>query len=152
MEWLNALRAALARHGMLALLVLLAVAATGLWQQRQAAVAAHQGAARDAAWLVNAVPSAVLPQSMAEPEPPADMMSVLSDSLVDHAVTVARVEPDGEDSVRVWFTQADFAALSGWLWQLEEEDGLLVRALVVSALPASGRVSGNVVLGTGSVP
>jgi len=62
------------------------------------------------------------------------------------AGTVRRVQPEGDQTVRVWLENAPFDDLMYWLSELETHYGLRVTTLVVDRQAAAGRVSARVSL------
>lgn len=76
---------------------------------------------------------------------PASGQSLLS--LVDRTAKSARlgpalkrVQPDGEQKVRVWLEAASFDDVVRWLTSLETRHGVRVASSVFQALEATGRV------------
>lgn len=62
------------------------------------------------------------------------------------AGTLSRIQPEGADTVRVWFDEAPFNDLVAWLAVLEREHGIRVTAVAVDRTAAPGRVSARVTL------
>jgi len=59
-------------------------------------------------------------------------------------LALSRVEPQGEDGVRVWIERADFNAVAGWLGQLVAQ-GVRIDEAQVERRPEGG-VSGRFTL------
>lgn len=62
---------------------------------------------------------------------------------------VERLQPDGDDRVRVWLERADFDQMLHWLDALSET-GVRVHALSLDPLDAPGRVNARLTLEAGS--
>lgn len=60
-----------------------------------------------------------------------------------------RVQPDGENAVRVWLTQAPFDQSLRWLDKLTAEQGLRVTGLVVERSPEPGKADVRITLEAG---
>ncbi len=56
-----------------------------------------------------------------------------------------RVQPDGDNKVRVWLEGAGFDDLIRWVAQLERRQGITVESSVFEAREDSGRVDGRLV-------
>jgi general secretion pathway protein M len=56
-----------------------------------------------------------------------------------------RVQPDGDQKVRVWLEAAKFDDVVRWLTALETRHGVQVESSVFQALDTSGRVDGRLV-------
>lgn len=52
----------------------------------------------------------------------------------------SRLQPDGEDKVRVWFKQVSFGALLGWVQDLHKQHGISVINADISARKKPGMV------------
>ena len=57
-----------------------------------------------------------------------------------------RVEPEGNDAVRVWLENAPFDALITWIANLSRQQGVAVRAITVERVPTDGWVNSRVTL------
>lgn len=80
-----------------------------------------------------------------QPAKPPSGQSLLS--LVDRTAksgqlgpALKRVQPDGEQKVRVWLESASFDDVVRWLTALESSHGVHVESSVFQALEATGRV------------
>jgi general secretion pathway protein M len=62
------------------------------------------------------------------------------------AGTLSRIQPEGADTVRVWFDETPFNDLVTWLALLEREHGVRVTAVAVDRTATPGRVSARVTL------
>lgn len=62
------------------------------------------------------------------------------------AGTLSRIQPEGADTVRVWFDDAPFNDLVGWLAVLQREHGVQVTAFAVDRTATPGRVSARLTL------
>lgn len=62
------------------------------------------------------------------------------------AGTLSRIQPEGADTVRVWFDNAPFNDLVSWLAVLEREHGVRVTAVAVDRTATPGHVSARVTL------
>lgn len=62
------------------------------------------------------------------------------------AGTLSRIQPEGADTVRVWFDEAPFNDLVTWLAVLEREHGIRVTAVAADRTASPGRVSARVTL------
>jgi general secretion pathway protein M len=61
-----------------------------------------------------------------------------------------RVQPDGENKVRVWLEAASFDDIVRWLAVLENRHGVSVESSVFQALETPGRVDARLVFESGS--
>lgn len=57
-----------------------------------------------------------------------------------------RVEPDGEDRVRLWFEKIPFAGLMGWMTELADKQGARAQNVTVDREEEPGLVRARVVL------
>lgn len=62
------------------------------------------------------------------------------------ADAVKRIQPDGNNAVRVWLEGAAFDTLSQWLGQLEQRHGIRVESLNLERNEAPGRVTARLTL------
>lgn len=83
--------------------------------------------------------------SSGQPSKPASGKSLLS--LVDSTAKAARlgkslkrVQPDGEQKVRVWLEEANFDDVVRWLTTLETRQGVRIVSTVFQAKEAAGQV------------
>lgn len=60
-----------------------------------------------------------------------------------------RLQPDGENTVRVWFDSVPFDNLARWMGQLQSRYGLRVDALDVERQDTPGTVNARLALGRG---
>ncbi|HEX7382560.1 MAG TPA: type II secretion system protein GspM [Nevskiaceae bacterium] len=58
----------------------------------------------------------------------------------------SRLQPDGQDKVRVWFDRVSFDALMRWVQALQAEHGVVVDALDLSRRDDAGHVEARVTL------
>jgi general secretion pathway protein M len=89
-----------------------------------------------------------------QPAKPASGQSLLS--LVDRTAksgqlgpALKRVQPDGDQKVRVWLESASFDDVVRWLTTLETRHGVHVESSVFQALEATGRVDARLVFEAG---
>lgn len=59
---------------------------------------------------------------------------------------ITRLEPQGEEEVRVWLDQVNFNNMLRWLGQLEKDWGVQVSVVSLQRQDKPGRVSGRLVL------
>lgn len=57
-----------------------------------------------------------------------------------------RVEPEGQNSVRVWFEDAPFDDIARWLGNLQQQTGAQVSRLTIDRPGAPGRVNARLVI------
>jgi general secretion pathway protein M len=57
-----------------------------------------------------------------------------------------RIQPDGQDAVRVWLEEAKFDDVLRWFESLRRQQGLIIDEAVVERLDVPGRVNVRVVL------
>lgn len=62
------------------------------------------------------------------------------------ASALKRVEPIGEDSVRVWMDAADFDAMAAWLEKLDAEEAVVIEEWSVDRALAPGVVNARMTL------
>ncbi|GAB4350028.1 MAG: type II secretion system protein M [Gammaproteobacteria bacterium] len=55
--------------------------------------------------------------------------------------TLQRIQPEGNDAVRVWLEAASFDDVSRWLGQLEQRHGIRVESINIERHQAPGRVT-----------
>lgn len=72
-------------------------------------------------------------------------------SLVDQAakrgkLDLKRIEPDGNDAVKVWLEQASFDDMMRWLINLEKQHGLEINTITIDRQADSGRVNARLTL------
>ena len=60
-----------------------------------------------------------------------------------------RIQPDGDDRIRLWIEQASFGALIKWLDTMQRQYGVRVDAATVDRQQATGVVNAKLVLVTG---
>jgi general secretion pathway protein M len=89
-----------------------------------------------------------------QPARPASGQSLLS--LVDRTAksgrlgpALKRVQPDGDQKVRVWLESASFDDVVRWLTSLETRHGVYVESSVFQALEVTGRVDVRLVFEAG---
>ena len=61
-----------------------------------------------------------------------------------------RIQPDGDDKIRLWLEQASFSALIKWLDTMQRQHGIRVDAATVDRQEATGVVNAKLVLTTNS--
>lgn len=119
-------------------------------QQARAQVAEQQALA---GWLEALVPLASnLRRDGAPVAADADRRSLLG--VVDEtaraaglAAAIGRIEPAGEQRVRIWLNDAGFATLMGWLEQIAAEQGIQIRELTAERGGQTGAVNARITLG-----
>lgn len=57
-----------------------------------------------------------------------------------------RVEPEGQNSVRVWFEEASFDDMVRWLGTLQQQHGAQVSRLTIDRPGAPGRINARLVI------
>ena len=146
-------RRTLALGGGALLLILLYV---GLWepfQQRHAALTARVAEQQQTiAWMEQA--AAQVEQLRGQgARPVADrggqsLMTLLDSSARSSGLadSLKRVQPESDDSVRVWLEGVSFDGMLGWLDQLIARQGVVVDSLVVERGKAEGRVDVRAVM------
>ena len=65
------------------------------------------------------------------------------------AVALKKVQPEGQDGVRVWFENASFDDLMLWLDGLHRTNGVNVAEFSIDRQSTDGRVNAKILLGTG---
>jgi general secretion pathway protein M len=65
------------------------------------------------------------------------------------ADAMKRLQPDGDDRVRVWLEDASFDDVMQWLYNLEQRQGVRAVSAVFEAKDQPGRVDGRLVFETG---
>lgn len=63
---------------------------------------------------------------------------------------VKRIEPDGQERVRVWLERASFDDMVVWLDQIQRQFGLQIESAVIDRDVSEGRVSARVVIEGGN--
>ena len=63
------------------------------------------------------------------------------------STAVTRMEPQGQERVRIWLTGADFDKVIAWLGKLRKQHGVRVITLDVERDKEPGRVGGRLSLG-----
>lgn len=59
---------------------------------------------------------------------------------------VKRVEPDGQEAVRVWLEQASFDDMMRWLLKIEQSNGITVKSITIDRQEQQGRVNARLSL------
>ncbi len=59
---------------------------------------------------------------------------------------VKRVEPDGQDDVRVWLEQASFDDMMRWLLTIEQSNGISVKSITIDRQKQDGLVNARLSL------
>lgn len=62
-----------------------------------------------------------------------------------------RIQPDGDDKIRLWLEHASFGAVIKWLDTMQRQHGIRVDAATVDRQEATGVVNAKLVLVTGEV-
>lgn len=63
---------------------------------------------------------------------------------------IARLQPHGQNEVRLWLEKAPYQTLMRWLLTLEKDQGVIISELSISRGSASGLVSARAILKRGS--
>ena len=71
------------------------------------------------------------------------------DSAASHGLLIRRIEPDGENT-RITLVDVDFAAMIGWIADLERSGGSTLEAIDVERRPAPGTVNARLTLRSGA--
>lgn len=64
----------------------------------------------------------------------------VSTSADENNINISRLQPQGENSVRIWLSEAEFPALTKWLLTLTDK-GLKIISITVDKTPISGVVN-----------
>jgi general secretion pathway protein M len=74
-------------------------------------------------------------------------------AVVDQAITTAnlkaglqRMEPDGQHAVKLWFNKSPFDQIIAMLGQLEQQQGIAVQGLAMTAADTAGLVDARITL------
>jgi general secretion pathway protein M len=107
------------------------------WRQRSGVLAS------EVAWMRQVVPG--LAAASVEPREglgPRSLLAVADSSLREAGLgaTLRRIEPAGERRVRVWFEQAAFDPVIGWLESLDQRYGIQVTELAATRREGVGVV------------
>lgn len=80
-------------------------------------------------WLTSkAEEIAVAPKKASRATPQASPLSSINNSAKQHQLTIKRIQPQADNSVKVWLEQASFSKATQWLTALET-DGFMVQEL-----------------------
>lgn len=107
------------------------------WRERSAQLAG------DVAWMRQAVPVTGASTAQArEGLGPRSLLAVTDSSLREAGLgpTLRRIEPATERRVRVWFEQASFDAVVGWLEGLDQRYGVQVAEIAANRRDGAGIV------------
>lgn len=74
------------------------------------------------------------------------LLSVVSSVARSVSINPSRLQPEGGDSVSVWFEGVAFSQLMQWLEKLEYERGITVKQLSIEKRDQPGQVSARLVL------
>ncbi len=100
--------------------------------------------ADDVSWMRLAVPAmgSSPQQQPREGLGNRSLLAVIDSSLRDAGLgpTLRRIEPSSERRVRVWFEQAAFDAVVGWLEELDRRYGVQVDEIAANRIEGSGIV------------
>lgn len=123
--------------------VLLTVLVFGLWlPSHRAAVRVQQSYENNRQLLLWMQDNAA--QVRRAPEAGGSVLGTANALAGSSGLALSRVEPQGEDGVRVWVERADFNAVAGWLGQLVAQ-GVRIDEAQVERRPEGG-VSGRFTL------
>lgn len=64
--------------------------------------------------------------------------------------SLKRIEPEGENSVKVWLEQAAFDEMMSWLVTLEQQYGVTVATITIERQAVAGRVDAHLTLRGGA--
>jgi len=110
----------------------------------------HAGLMRqssDLQWMRQAlVTLASCPAHRQTPETGKALLVVVDRTIRDAGLKqqLKRVQPDGDDRLRLWFEHASFASLAQWLDSLEKKQGIVVDSANVDRQQEAGVVSAKV--------
>lgn len=74
------------------------------------------------------------------------MLSAVSGAARITGINPSRLQPEGGDSVSVWFDSVSFTSLMRWLEKLQSERGIAVRQISIDGRDQPGMVSARLVL------
>lgn len=74
------------------------------------------------------------------------VLTLVNKTSGQHGISLKRVEPRGDDGLRMWLDSQPFDAIIGWLYQLNTQYGISVENLTFEKQPESGRVNATVIL------
>lgn len=88
----------------------------------------QQKAAKDYAWLKAKEPQvrALKGQPSAQADRSKSLLSVINEVAKQAGLTVKRIQPEGNDKIRLWLEDADFNKLIQVLEQLQKQKGLMI--------------------------
>jgi general secretion pathway protein M len=64
----------------------------------------------------------------------------VSTSADENNISISRLQPQGQNNVRIWLSETEFSALTTWLLMLTDK-GLKISAITVDKTPISGVVN-----------
>ncbi len=74
-----------------------------------------------------------------------NLLRTLTTTAQSAEITLDRVQPDRESSIRLWLQEVEFAALLAWLSALSEK-GVTIASIAIDRTPAPGVVSVQLLL------
>ncbi|MDX2349616.1 MAG: type II secretion system protein M [Porticoccus sp.] len=72
--------------------------------------------------------------------PNVPLSQFVSTSADENKISISRLQPQGENNVRIWLSEAEFSALTDWLLKLTDK-GLKISSITIDKTPASGVVN-----------
>ena len=74
------------------------------------------------------------------------LLSAVSKSARSVGINPSRLQPEGGETVSVWFDAVPFTKLMLWLERLESEQGIVVQQITIDRRDVPGQVSARLVL------
>lgn len=75
------------------------------------------------------------------------LISVINLAAKNRAITVKRLEPEGQSNISVWLESAPYETMMLWLFDLQEQNKIHVKQITIDKQPEAGYVNVHVLFG-----
>ena len=118
-----------------------------LTKKRDEAILRYQTNVELLGWMSSVAPQVIkLSDSEGTDQPAQSIMSTVNQTAQAYQLNLNRIQPEGENNLRVWVQDASFDAMMRWLADLQNNSNIIVNNISIDGGGNTGIVSARVVL------